>query len=126
MKNIMHIFMSFTLSMMIILMGSGKVMVHCNHTGNTRIVSYSQMCEKQCKPMASCMKTTVLKLSTMTQSTNFILNHVPSIIFLPWHIEPLFDFVSLSYLKEDVACRVIELRHGPPRDYLNKICVLLI
>lgn len=118
--------MSMTLSMMIILMGSGLVMVHCSHTGNTRIVSYSQVCEKQCKPMASCMKTTVLKLSTMTQGAHVTLNHVQPIFSLSWRIEPLFDFVSFSSLKENVMFHVINHRHGPPRDYLNKICVLLI
>lgn len=126
MKRLMHILMSVTLSIMIITMGSGLIVVHCNHTGTTRVVSYKHTCEKQCKTTSNCMKTYVLKFSTMSQVQHQTLEHTLPIAILPWLIQPLYELIDLSSITSD-ALRYVGCHHnGPPREYLNFICVLLI
>jgi len=122
----MHIFMSITLSLMIILMGNGMLMVHCNHSGKTRIVDYSQLCEKSCPPTAPCMEVTVLKMSTMVQVFQQTLEHAPAIVFLPCPEKPLYEFINPLEIVQDASHFVDRYRYGPPRKYLNLICVLLI
>jgi len=118
--------MSLTLSVMIILMGSGILMMHCNHSGKTRIITYEKVCEKKCKPTAPCMTLTVLKLSTMNQSYHQTLEHVVPVTLVPMPEKSVFNFINPISITREVVRYADRYRCGPPRDYLNLICVLLI
>ncbi|MCQ2258422.1 MAG: hypothetical protein MJZ41_10595 [Bacteroidaceae bacterium] len=127
MKNLMHILLSTIISLMLVIMGAGIVVVHCEHTGSTRVVSFKQQaCKKQCKTTSSCMKTYILKLSTMSQVQPLSLEHNLSVSTLPWLIQPVFEYTNLSTTTSEGLCYSGNHRHGPPRKYLNFICVLLI
>ncbi|MBQ0023402.1 MAG: hypothetical protein KBT29_09220 [Prevotellaceae bacterium] len=127
MKRLMHIFMSVTLSMMIILMGSGLVTVHCNHTGTTKVVTFGQsVCAKKCKTTSSCMDVKVIKLSTMNQASSSTLEFKTPVVALPWLMKPLYELKEIILPQTDVASICASPRYGPPRQYLNLICVLLI
>lgn len=126
MKRLMHILISTLLSVMIIVMGSGVIVVHCNHTGTTRVVTYNQTCEKQCKTTSSCMKTYILKFSTMGQVQHQTLEHTLPVVILPWLMQPLYELIDFTLTTSDTVHYASLLRHGPPREYLNFICVLLI
>lgn len=127
MKRLMHIFMSATLSLMIILMGSGMLSVHCNHTGTTRVLmSHNHACAKKCKTTSKCMTVKILKLSTMNQHVPTTLEHKLPVSFLPWLAKPLFELKELNTTTTNAVQRVCNPRYGPPREYLRRICILLI
>lgn len=126
MKRLMHIVISVTLSVMIIFMGSGLTVVHCNHTGKTTVVNFGQVCKKKCKPTAKCMTISTVKCSTMVQAFTHTLEHPQPILILPWLAQSLFEFnPTLSTLSDEHVVQW-QKKHKPPRDYLNMICVLLI
>ena len=127
MKRLMHIMLSISLSMMIIFMGSGLTIVHCNHTGNTTIANFTHTCKKKCKSTAKCMTISTVKCSTMAQATIHTLEHPQPISILPWLIQPTFEFINLNLASSsDDSVSWWQRKHKPPRDYLNMICVLLI
>lgn len=127
MKRLMHIMFSVTLSMLIVFMGSGLTIVHCNHTGNTIIVNFGQMCKKKCNPTAKCMTVSTVKCSTMAQASVQTLEHPQPISILPWLIQPAFELINPILLSSsDDPIGYLLPKHKPPRDYLNMICVLLI
>lgn len=127
MKRLMHIVVSTILSVMIIFMGSGLTVVHCNHTGKTTVVNFGQVCKKKCKPTSKCMTISTVKYSTMAQAFTHTLEHPQPILILPWLAQSLFEFINpeLSTLPDDHVAQW-QKKHKPPRDYLNMICVLLI
>lgn len=126
MKRLMHILLSVTLSVMILLMGSGTIVVHCNHSGTTRVISYNNdTCGRKCKPTASCMTSTVIKLSTVTQVQQPTFDHTLPVVFLPWLNQPVYLPTKLFFPPSDVQLRAENNKHGPPRQYLNIICQLL-
>lgn len=123
----MHILLSLTLSVMIVIMGSGLTVVHCNHTGTTSVVTFGQACKKKCKPSSKCMHMSVIKGSTMAQAQVLSLEHTLPIHFLPWLAKPLYEFISFPLaISSEVMGKTCLQKHGPPRDYLNLICILLI
>lgn len=126
MKRLMHIFISALLSIMIVMMGSGVIIVHCNHTGTTKVVTYNQACEKRCKTTSKCMKTTVLKFSTMSQVQQHTLDYKLPVVILPWLQNPLFELKEIITTMSDALRYEGSSRHGPPRKYLNLLCILLI
>lgn len=112
---------------MIVMMGCGVTVVHCKHSGTTSIISLGQHCGKGCKPTSKCMEISVLKCSTMAQAQVQSLEHHLPVSILPWLIKPLYELINFSLLTNSEALGDIGIhRHGPPREYLNLICVLLI
>lgn len=127
MKRLMHILLSISLSIMIIFMGSGLTIVHCNHTGKTSIVNFSHSCKKKCKPTSKCMNITTVKCSTMAHASVLTLEHPQPISVLPWLSQPAFEFINPTLVSSsDEPVGYSYPKHKPPRDYLNMICVLLI
>lgn len=127
MKRLMHILLSISLSIMVIFMGSGLTIVHCNHTGKTTIVNFSHSCKKKCNTTSKCMSVTTVKCSTMAQASILTLEHPQPIPILPWLSQPTFEFINPTLASSsDEPVGYWYLQHKPPRDYLNMICVLLI
>lgn len=127
MKRLMHILLSVTLSVMIIFMGNGLTIVHCKHSGSTKIMCMSDMCKKQCKPTSRCMQYSVLKYSPMALAQSVSLDHTLPIAIPAWLTQPSFEFVNLSlFTSSDLLGDIGIHKHGPPRDYLKLICILLI
>lgn len=118
--------MIVTLAVIFLFAGSGLVVVHCNHSGNTKVVSFHDSCGKKCKTTSSCMTVKVLKFSDMTQSVTPDFHHHLQIITLPWLMQPLYEAIEFIIDSSDSMLHNGSYICGPPREYLSLLCVLLI
>jgi hypothetical protein len=131
MKKSCHIMLSVLLSVTILSIGSGLDIMRCAHTGKVRVLSAftgdftKGMDSKACSMTSSCMSVTHVELSpTMTAQTISYDFHglQPVMAVLPCLVaewsQPETDKVSVQPVRD--------VWKSPPRDYLNKIQVLLI
>lgn len=125
-----HIIAALTLSLMVIIMSGGMLIVHCTHSGATKALTLtnSEICQgrKACKPNASCMHHSVVKLSVMSQASSTVPQCVPPVFVLQPVMLSLLPqlFNPDAETEHGLLCR--GRCSGPPRQYLSRLCVLLI
>lgn len=129
MKRLLRILMCLWLSILIIGLGAGVCMLHCAHSGEGSIVQIEAIehghCDACCRPSSPCMSVKVVRLSPTSvaaQSTySFVQMPVVALsAFLPEVVAP-----SICAIRRAVSV-ASHPRHGPPRSWLARICVLQI
>lgn len=155
MKKIGIIFYSILLSLLIILMGGGVTLVQCNHTGNISVAQLSasfdddaydedccgmeadngEACDTEQKSHCChsygdsvekqpCMNYTLVK----SQPTNFSNVFIPAVQPLCFTVPDFIGapVVRLAHVVVKALLPECNGRHGPPRNYLRLITILLI
>jgi len=125
MKRIANIITVLFLSVMILIAGAGLTIIHCEHEGYVSVAQVSAEAQqhKCCTPMKKCMTVTVHKLQpTVTVHYAIPDFHVlQPLLYTVAFVEPQVESLPVKQLAYSGV-----IPHGPPRSYLNTLCVLLI
>lgn len=132
MKRIVAIFLSSVLALMTILSGGGITLVHCNHSGVTRIcisdsgIDTAKDCNGNCIAESSCMELSTQYLQPTVYSPGVALSSpdfqtVDGIVIPP---------VSYNFLHDretsGAGHRFFDKLPLPPRLNLSLNCILLV
>ncbi len=117
--------MALMLSGLIVMMGSGLLMLHCCHSETTRIVTFDGCGDDGCAPMDGCMVAELIALSPTMEARTMSYDFQPTL--LPLILCLLTVFCPLSLRREPAETLSPGFRHHPPpRRYLSILRVLRI
>ena len=127
MRKVMHMLLFLLLSVMITWTATGFVVMQCAHTGNVT-VGKMPMDDKDCGETSEnhCMTVHLLKLAEVSQATQ------PHFDMQPMQQMLLVSLVTLLLALPALLFAASSIRliphcwHSPPRQYLQRLTVLLI